>query len=109
MRASELLRRPVRTPSGRPLGVVHDVRLRRHGDEVEVSALLVGPDRPRVRASYASGVTQGRTTGPTLVRRMLTPRDEQMRVEVGEVLVWSDGGGVVVAESVGGDRPGGAR
>jgi sporulation protein YlmC with PRC-barrel domain len=63
MRLSELLRRKVRTESGRELGHVHDVRAEQRGDRLLITGVIVG--RHALLEHFGIGLSPGRP-GPKL-------------------------------------------
>lgn len=72
MRASELLSSVVLDRSGRELGPVRDLRVRRVEGEaagLEIAGLVVG-DGPLAALAHAWGYAEGRSQGPWLLRRL---------------------------------------
>lgn len=90
---SQLLGAAVTDESGRPAGLVHDVRLGigSSGEQVlgPVVGLVVGGTGWRARLAHAWGFAEGRSSGPALLRILLAPEAAQTRVvPVSAVASW---------------------
>ncbi len=85
MRLSELLRREVRTESGRKLGRVHDVRAERRGERLIVTGVLVG--RHALLEHFGIGLGSGRTVTKLRTSADFVPWSAVVRLGAGTVVV----------------------
>jgi sporulation protein YlmC with PRC-barrel domain len=85
MRLSELLRREVRTESGRKLGHVHDVRAEMRGDRLLITGVLVG--RRAVFEHFGLGLAAGRTGAKLRISAKVVPWSAVVRMASGTIVV----------------------
>lgn len=74
MRASELIGSPVLDESGRPAGIVRDLRVAEDlsvgSGHFPIVGLVISDDGPLAAAAHAWGFAEGRSSGPALLRML---------------------------------------
>jgi sporulation protein YlmC with PRC-barrel domain len=85
MRLSELLRRQVRTESGRKLGHVHDVRAQLRGDRLVITGVIVG--QHAFLEHFGIGLAKGRTGTKLRTEADVVPWSAVVRLLPGAVIV----------------------
>jgi sporulation protein YlmC with PRC-barrel domain len=85
MRLSQLLRRKVRTESGRELGHVHDVRAELHGDRLLITGVIVG--RHALLEHFGIGLAKGTTSPKMRTSAAVVPWSAVVRLGPGVVIV----------------------
>jgi sporulation protein YlmC with PRC-barrel domain len=85
MRLSALLRREVRTESGRKLGHVHDVRAQIRGDRLLVTGVIVG--RHALLEHFGLGLARGRSGAKLRTDAEVVPWSAVVRFGAGALIV----------------------
>jgi sporulation protein YlmC with PRC-barrel domain len=85
MRLSGLLRRKVRTESGRTLGHVHDVRAELRGDRLVITGVIVG--RHALLEHFGIGLGNGRSSPKLRTSACVVPWSAVVRLGPGTVVV----------------------
>jgi sporulation protein YlmC with PRC-barrel domain len=88
MRLSELLRRKVRTESGRELGHVHDVRAEQRGDRLFITGVIVG--RHALLEHFGIGLSPGTTSTKMRTSATVIPWSAVVRLGPGTLIVRDD-------------------
>jgi sporulation protein YlmC with PRC-barrel domain len=82
LKLSRLLELPVEDENGRPLGRIHDVRVKRTSDAYEVAGLIIGPRGTLVRLGWR------RARGPApLAPQDAVPWDRVVAIESERIVV----------------------
>jgi sporulation protein YlmC with PRC-barrel domain len=85
MRLSDLLRRKVRTESGRTLGHVHDVRADLRGDRLVITGVIVG--RHALLEHFGLGLSKGKTGMKMRTKASVVPWSAVVRFGGNTVIV----------------------